>query len=102
MSISRITKERLYQDEELFNSLLSYAKYDEENGLFVNADAALWSIWELQPKPLVVVSDAEAFQISESIQEMVDSFESNISVQLSWITTFDVDGVLKDLSLIHI
>lgn len=95
MSISRITRKRLYQDEELFNKLLPHAKYDEENGIFVHSDASLWSIWELQPKSIVTVSDAEAYHISENIQEMVDSFDHNISVQLLWITTFDIEGLLR-------
>ena len=30
MSINRFTRERLFADEKLFNSLLPFAKYDEE------------------------------------------------------------------------
>ncbi len=95
MSINRITRNRLYQDETLFNSLLAYSKYDEDNGVFINSDASLWSIWEVTPKILVTVSDHEAFHISDSIQEMVDSFEPSISLQMIWTTTFDVENLLR-------
>lgn len=95
MSISRITRERLYQDDELFNSLLQYAKYDDENQIFINTDASLWSIWELDPKWLITISDDEAFQITDGIQEMVDSFDHNISLQFTWVSTFEVEGLLK-------
>ncbi|MCO6432485.1 MAG: TraC family protein [Deltaproteobacteria bacterium] len=96
MSISRLTKERLYQDESIFNQLLPFAKYDEEFEIFIHADASLWSMWELQPQWITRVSDAEAFQTSAHMQELLDSLEHDVSVQFSWITTFDVDGLLKD------
>lgn len=95
MSISRITKKRLYEDDELFNSLLPYAKYDENHQIFINTDASLWSIWELEPIWMVTVSDEEAFYVCNKLQEMVDSLEESISVQVSLITTFDVEEILK-------
>lgn len=96
MSINRLTRERLYKDERLFNDLLPFAKYDEEFQIFIHADASLWSVYELQPQWITRTSDAEAFQLCESIQEMLDSMESSLSAQFSWITTFDVDGLLRD------
>jgi len=94
MSINRVTRERLFKDETLFNSLLPYAKYDEERELFIHSDASLWSILELQPLWILKVSDSAAFQICEQVQELFDSLEHTVSVQVSWITTFDVDDVL--------
>ena len=67
-SINRVTRERLYQDEQLFNNLLPYAKFDPEFDLFVHADASLWSIWELQPQIITKTSDSEAFQLTQNIQ----------------------------------
>lgn len=96
MSINRLTRNRLYQDEELFNKLLPFARYDEEMDLFVHSDASLWSMWELQPKWITKVSDAEAFQLSERVQEMLDSLDHTVSCQFSWITTFDVEDLLRD------
>lgn len=96
MSISRITKQRLFQDEAIFNELLPYAKYDDEQGLFLHADASIWSIWELQPKWLTQTSDDQAFQLSQSLQELLDALDPSISAQFSWITTFDVDYILHD------
>ena len=96
MSINRLTRQRLFQDEELFNKLLPFAKYDEEFELFVHTDASLWSIWELQPKWITKVSDADAFQLCERVQEMLDSLEHTISAQFCWITTFDVEDLLRD------
>jgi hypothetical protein len=96
MSINRITRQRLFQDEKLFNSLLPFAKYNEEHKLFVHTDASLWSIWELQPLWLTKTSDNDAFQICASIQEMLDSLDHTISVQFNWITTFDVDDLISD------
>jgi hypothetical protein len=87
MSINRITRERLFQDEKLFNSLLPYAKYDDDHKLFVHSDASLWSIWDLQPLWLTKTSDSEAFQICASIQEMLDALDHTISAQFVWITT---------------
>lgn len=95
-SINRITRQRLYEDEKLFNDLLPYAKYDEHQMLFVHSDASLWSVWELEPKSIIKASDAEAFQTSGELQELVDSLEPDISLQVSWITTFDVDAILRD------
>ena len=94
MSLNRITRERLFKDESLFNALLPYARYDENLGVFIHADASLWIMYELQPKWLVTVSDHDAFQITESLQEMMDSFEHNISGQWVWINTFDVKDLL--------
>ena len=96
MSINRLTRERLFGDEKLFNSLLPFAKYDEEYQIFVHSDASLWAIFELQPRWITQTSDAEAFQLCEQIQEMLDSMEPAFSVQFNWITTFDVDGLLND------
>ena len=70
MSINRLTRKRLFQDEELFNKLLPFARYDDEHDIFIHTDASLWSIWELQPKWITKVSDMEAFQLTERIQEM--------------------------------
>jgi hypothetical protein len=86
----------LFQDEELFNKLLPFARFDEENDIFIHTDASLWSIWELQPKWITTVSDAEAFQLTERVQEMLDSFEHTISAQFTWITTFDVEDLLRN------
>ena len=68
MSINRLTRNRLYQDEELFNKLLPFARYDEEMEMFVHSDASLWSIWELQPKWITKVSDVEAFQLDYDLR----------------------------------
>ena len=95
-SINRLEKERLHKDVELFNKLLPFAKYDEEFELFVHADGSLWSLFELQPKWLTKVSDAEAFQMCEQVQEMIDSLDHDIQLQFNWITTFDVEGLLRD------
>lgn len=96
MSINRLTKERLFKDERLFNELLPFAKYDAEQQLLIHSDASLWSIWELQPKWITKVADSEAFQTCEQIQEMLDSIDPEISLQFSWITTFDVETLLRD------
>lgn len=95
MSLSRLTRERLYQDETVFNQLLPFAKYDEEQHLFLHSDASLWSLWELQPQWITRTSDSDAFQLCSSVQEMLDALEHTISVQFTWITTFDVDEILK-------
>lgn len=96
MSINRLTRNRLFEDEEVFNKLLPFARYDDQNEMFVHTDASLWSIWELQPKWITKVSDVEAFQLTERIQEMLDAMDHNISAQFCWVTTFDVDGLLRD------
>lgn len=96
MSISRITKQRLFEDEALFNELLPFAKYDTEQELFIHSDASLWSLWELQPKWITKVSDTEAFHVCEQLQEMMDSLDPDVSVQFSWITTFDIEPLLRD------
>lgn len=95
MSIDRLTRERLYADEELFNKLLPFTKYDEEQQLFVHSDASIWSIWELQPRWITSTSDAQAFQLCDNLQEMLDALDHTISAQFSWITTHDVDDVLN-------
>ena len=94
MSISRLTRSRLYQDEKLFNSLLPYVKWDYENMVFVHGDASLWSIWLLKPILLTSISDAAAFQACGSVQELLDSLDERISVQFSWITNFDIQDIL--------
>lgn len=91
MSISRLTRQRLYKDEQLFNGLLPYVKWDQDRQVFLHADASIWAIFELKPLLLTATSDAEAFQICASLQEMMDSLDYHISVQLNWITTFDVE-----------
>ncbi len=96
MSISRLTRERLYEDEAVFNKLLPFAKYDPEYGLFIHTDASIWSMWELEPQWITKVSDTDAFQLCQQMQEMLDSTEHTLSVQFSWITTFDVDDLLRD------
>ena len=96
MGINRLTRNRLFQDEELFNKLLPFARYDQENELFIHTDASIWSMWELQPKWITKVSDAEAFQLTERVQELLDSLEHTISAQVSWITTFDVEDLLRN------
>jgi TraG P-loop domain/TraC protein len=96
MSISRLTRERMYQDETIFNSLMPFAKYDPEFDMFIHSDASLWSMWELSPQWVTKVSDADAFQLCSGIQEMLDSLDHVISVQINWITTFDIDDLLKD------
>lgn len=95
MSINRLTRQRLYEDEQLFNKLLPYAKWDEVNQVFLHADASIWSIWQLNPLLLTSISDAAAFQITHTIQELVDSLDHNISVQFSWITSFDIEDTLQ-------
>jgi hypothetical protein len=94
--LNRATRERLYRDEELFNQLIPFAKYDGENGLFVHSDASLWSMWELRPLPLTSTSDSSAFDTCKSVQELLDALEHTISVQVNWITTFDVEDILHD------
>ncbi len=96
MSISRITRARLYEDEALFNELLPYAKYDEEMKVFLHADASIWSIWELQPLLLTATSDSRAFEICKDIQELLDAINPHISVQVNWVNTFDIEGLLYD------
>ncbi|MCB0338336.1 MAG: TraC family protein, partial [Bdellovibrionales bacterium] len=96
MSIARITRERLYKDEALFNELLPYAKYDEELGLFIHSDATIWSMWELTPLLLTSTSDSQAFQTCTAIQELLDSLEHHIVVQFNWVVTFDIDGLLQN------
>ncbi|MCB0328498.1 MAG: TraC family protein, partial [Bdellovibrionales bacterium] len=95
MSISRITRERLYQDERTFNELLPYVKYEEEYGLFIHSDASIWSMWELSPKWMTSTSDLEAFQLTSQIQEMMDSLPHNVSAQWNWITTFEIEHLLR-------
>jgi hypothetical protein len=95
VSISRYQRDRLYQDEELFNKLLPYVKWDEDNRVFVHSDASLWSIWQLAPLPLTSISDAAAFDACARLQELLDSLDEKISVQFSWITTFDVEDILS-------
>lgn len=94
MSISRLTRQRLYQDEALFNKLLPYVKWDDESQVFVHADASLWSMWQLSPLLLTSTSDAYAFQTCGAVQELLDSLDQKITVQFNWITTFDVEDVL--------
>ena len=96
MSLSRLTRERLYEDESLFNELLPFTKYDESNELFIHSDASLWSMWELEPQWITKTSDSEAFQTASQIQELLDSLDETISCQVSWITTFDVDDLLHN------
>ena len=93
-AISRITKKRLFEDETLFNSLLPYAKYDSEYQIFVHSDASLWALLELQPRWLTKTSDSEAYELSASIQEVLDSLDHTVSAQFSWITTFDVEELI--------
>ncbi len=95
MSISRLTREKLYKDEELFNSLLPYVKWDEQRGVFVHSDASLWSIWVADPMWLTSTSDSDAFNSCTTLQEIFDSLDSNISVQFNWITSFDIDDILS-------
>jgi hypothetical protein len=95
MSINRITRSRLFQDEELFNKLLPYAAYDEELGLFWHADTSLWAIIELHPLLMLSISDQKAFQVCEQVQELIDSLDNSIAVQVSWITTFDIEDILE-------
>ncbi len=95
MSIDRITRERLYKDEALFNELLPYARYDAEQGVFIHSDASLWLIYELQPLLITATSDASAYQTCSNLQEMLDSLDNSVSSQFSWVVTFDVDDVLK-------
>ncbi|HMO19055.1 MAG TPA: TraC family protein [Oligoflexia bacterium] len=96
MSITRLTKQRLYQDEATFNKLLPYVKWDSEHQVFVHGDASIWSMWYLKPVLLTSISDAAAFQTCAGIQELVDSMDNRISVQFSWITTFDIQDILDE------
>lgn len=95
MSINRITRDRLFKDERLFNELLPFCKYDEEFELFVHSDASLWAIFELEPLWITKTSDAQAFQVCESMQEMLDSMDHTFSAQFSWVSTFDVEHILR-------
>ena len=92
--LNRLTRQRLYKDEKLFNNLLPYVKWDPENMVFLHGDASIWSIWQLRPILLTSVSDAAAFQSCASVQELLDSLDPKISVQFNWITSFDVNDVL--------
>ena len=94
-SLNRTTRQRLFQDEELFNHLLPFARFDDEQGIFVHADASLWAMYELEPKWLTSTSDTDAFDLTKQFQELLDSLDPDISCQCCWITTFDVDGVLR-------
>jgi hypothetical protein len=94
MSITRLTRQRLYQDEAVFNQLLPYVKWDNEHQVFVHGDASLWSMWTLKPVLLTSISDAAAFQTTAGVQELLDSMDCRISVQFSWITTFDIQDIL--------
>ena len=96
MGINRLQRDRLLQDEELFNSLLPYAKWDDQQQLFVHADASMWSLWELDPKWICTISDNDAFQVTENIQEMMDALDHNISAQWTWLTTFDVEDIFVE------
>jgi hypothetical protein len=95
MSISRLTRERLYKDEAVFNKLLPYARYDDKFELFLHSDASIWSIWELTPLVITKVGDEESFQITQSVQELIDAMDHTISVQFSWISTFDTQHLLR-------
>ena len=66
------------------------------SSFFVHSDASIWSIWELHPRWICTISDNEAFQICENVQEMMDSLEHNISAQWVWLTTFDVEDILQN------
>lgn len=94
MSISRLTRQRLYHDEGLFNKLLPYVKWDDESQVFLHADASIWSIYEMHPLLLTSTSDVEAFQLCGIFQEMIDSLDQRISLQVNWITTFDIEDIL--------
>ncbi len=94
MSITRLTRQRLYDDEALFNELLPYVKWDDRNQVFVHSDASLWSVWQLSPLLLTSTSDAYAFQTCATIQELIDSLDQRISLQFNWITTYDVEDIL--------
>lgn len=96
MSINRLTKKRLFEDEALFNKLLPFARFDHEYGIFIHSDASLWSLFELTPLILSKIGDEEAFGITKQIQELFDSLDPTVSIQMSWITTFDSEKVLVD------
>lgn len=95
MNISRLTRQRLFQDEALFNNLLPYVKWDAANQVFLHSDASIWSIWQLSPLILTSTSDATAFQTCASLQELLDSLDQRITVQFSWVTTYDVNDILE-------
>ncbi|MCB0320341.1 MAG: TraC family protein, partial [Bdellovibrionales bacterium] len=95
MSINRLTRERLYRDEAIFNKLLPYVKYDPEFQLFIHSDASLWSMWELSPQWMTSTSDQDAFLLSQQVQEMMDALPCEVSVQWNWITTFEVEHLLR-------
>ncbi|MBL7663140.1 TraC family protein [bacterium] len=94
MSITRLTRKRLYEDEALFNELLPYVKWDSEQQVFLHSDASLWSIWQLQPLLLTSTSPETAYQTCQTIQELIDSLDHKISVQFCWVTSFDVQDTL--------
>ncbi|MCS6961633.1 MAG: TraC family protein [Deltaproteobacteria bacterium] len=93
-SISYITKKRLYEDEETFNSLLSWATYDPSTRLFVNHDASLWALFEFEPKVIVNTSDADALELNKTLHGLLDSLWDDVCLQFSVITTFDVDDTV--------
>jgi len=95
MSITRLTRERLYADEKTFNSLLPYVKWDPQKQVFVHSDASLWSIWEAEPLLLTSTSDTHAFQSCAALQELLDALDPRMSVQFNWITSFDVEDLLN-------
>jgi len=96
MLLNRIQKQRLFQDDELFNALLPYHKYDETYNIFVHKDSSLWSIWELDPIWISRVSDAEAFEITNNLQEMFDALDDEYSLQFTWINSYDVNDLLEN------
>ncbi len=71
--------------------------------MFLHADASIWSMWYLKPVLLTSISDAAAFQTCAGVQELLDSLDHRISVQFSWITSFDIadtiDRCLHDYPL---
>lgn len=95
MSIDRLTRERLYKDEAIFNELLPFARFDDEQGLFIHSDASIWSVWELEPKILTSTSDSEAFQLCQSVQELFDALPHTMAMQANWVVTFDIEDTLK-------
>jgi len=93
-NISFITKKRLISDEETFTSLLPYATFDENYGIFVHHDTSLWCIFQFIPRNIVSCSDEDSLEINRALHSFIDSLEEGISVQFSTIITFNVDELL--------
>lgn len=98
-TLTYIQKKRVFSDEECFNLLLGYATYDPQTKLFVNHDTSIWAMFEFEPRNIVNISDSDAIELNKSMQGIIDSLWDDVAMQISVITTFDVDEtVFKNLT----